>query len=144
LHRKARQSGAIRFLLIYLLDGVLTMKTLATTLMISLSVLAGAAQAADEPAKTRSQVVAELQQAQSQGLISYGEQEYPVAVASSEHTSRADVQAELAAAQDADAISIGELDYPPVAVADSTKTRSQVKAELFNYVSSGNAHQVDA
>jgi hypothetical protein len=143
LHRKTRQIRRFGFLN-YLLDGVLTMKTLATTLMISLTVLAGAAQAADEPAKTRSQVVAELQQAQSQGLISYGEQEYPVAVASNDHSSRAQVQAELAAAQAAHAISNGELDYPPVVSVDSNKTRAEVKAELFNYVSSGHAHQVEA
>lgn len=112
--------------------------------MISLSVLAGAAHAADEPAKTRAQVVAELQQAQSQGLISYGEQAYPVTAASTDSVSRSQVQAELAAAQAADEISSGELDYPPVASADSVKTRAQVQAELFNYVSSGQAHQVEA
>ncbi|MFW7340928.1 DUF4148 domain-containing protein [Pollutimonas sp. H1-120] len=120
------------------------MKTLATTLMISLSVLAGAAQAADESTKTRAQVVAELQQAQSQGLISYGEQAYPVEVGTANSNSRADVLAELAAAQKADAISNGELDYPPVAGIDSNKTRAEVQAELFNYVSSGHAHQVEA
>lgn len=120
------------------------MKTLATTLMISLSVLAGAAQAADEPAKTRAQVVAELQQAQSQGLISYGEQAYPVAAPAGEPSSRAQVQAELSAAQAAHEISSGELDYPPVAAINSNKTRAQVRAELFNYVSSGHAHQVEA
>ena len=51
------------------------MKTLASTLMISLAALAGAAQAADEPVKTRAQVVAELHAAQEQGLVSQGELE---------------------------------------------------------------------
>src|SRR3546814_13334190 len=89
------------------------MKTLASALMISLSVLAGVAQAADAPTKTRAQVVAELQAAQSQGLISSGELDYPLAAAPTSNVSRADVQAELAAAQAAGTISQGELDYPP-------------------------------
>ncbi|MDS1139362.1 DUF4148 domain-containing protein [Pusillimonas sp. SM2304] len=121
------------------------MKTLASTLMISLAALAGAAQAADEPVKTRAQVVAELQAAQAQGLVSQGELDYPLAQATdSNPKSRADVQAELAAARSANLISTGELDYPPVAAAESDKSRAQVQAELFDYVSSGQVHQIEA
>src|SRR5690606_7476547 len=121
------------------------MKTLATALAMSFAVIAGAAQAADAPpTKTRAQVVAELQAAQSQGLISEGELDYPIAQTASSHKSRAEVQAELAAAQSTGQISEGELDYPPVAVAESDKSRAQVQAELFDYVSSGQIVPIEA
>src|SRR3546814_14959381 len=98
----------------------------------------------DAPTKTRAQVVAELQAAQSQGLISSGELDYPLAAAPTSNVSRADVQAELAAAQAAGTISQGELDYPPVAAAESTKTRAQVQAELHNYIASGHVEHAGA
>src|SRR5690554_4368775 len=94
---------------------LMSMKTLVSALMISFATFAGAAQAADEPAKTRAQVVAELQAAQAQGLISHGELDYPLSQVANSYKSRADVQAELTAARSANQISKGELDYPPVA-----------------------------
>src|SRR3546814_6628282 len=69
------------------------MKTAIGILAASLSLLAGAAQAANlnnnAPSKTRAQVVAELHQAQAQGLISQNKLDYPVSLParSEEHTS---------------------------------------------------------
>ena len=54
------------------------MKTLATALMLSMSVLAAGAQAADaDQGPTRAQVQAELQQAKVSGQYTFGELEYP-------------------------------------------------------------------
>ncbi|SHH51515.1 DUF4148 domain-containing protein [Pollutimonas bauzanensis] len=121
------------------------MKTLVSALMISATVFAAAAQAADEPVKTRAQVAAELQQAQSAGLLSHGELDYPPALPAASGESRSRVQAELAAAIKAGQISTGELDYPPAATDDhSSKTRAQVKAELFDYASTHAEPRIEA
>lgn len=92
------------------------MKTLATALMISASVLAGAVQAAEPeiyPPEintrsdvSRAQVIAELHAAQMAGLVVQGhEPNYPEAVIAHRTThdtkTRAEVQAELIAAREA-------------------------------------------
>lgn len=120
------------------------MKTVVSAIMISASVFAGAAHAADESPVTRAQVVAEMQQAQSAGLISRGELDYPPAIVAADSKSRSEVQAELSAAIGAGQISIGESDYPPVAATGTAKTRAQVKAELFDYASSHTGDQIEA
>jgi hypothetical protein len=127
----------------FLLIGV-RMKTLVSALMISASVFAGAAHAADEPAVTHAQVSAEFQQARAAGLISTGEQAYPVTVAEASHTSRAAVQAELSAAIAAGQVVVGEEAYPTVAATNDTKSRDQVKAELAEYVASHGGTQIEA
>ncbi len=111
------------------------MKTLATTLMISLSLIAGIAQAATSTdvstTKTRAQVVTELQQARAQGLLSNGELDYPPAIASTSSETRAQVVAELHAAEAVGQMSRGETNYPPVSAntKTSTTTRAAVEAE---------------
>ncbi len=112
------------------------MKTVVSALMISASLFAVAAHAADASPTTRAQVVAEMQQAQAAGQISRGELDYPPAIASTSSKSRSEVQAELSAAIGAGQISIGNVDYPPVAATGSSETRAQVKAEMFDYAAS--------
>ncbi|MGP1666684.1 MAG: DUF4148 domain-containing protein [Rhodanobacter sp.] len=103
------------------------MKTLATVLMISASVLVGAAQAAEPevyPAEvgtpsslTRAQVVSQLHAAQVAGLITEGQQpSYPVLAAHQAKT-RAEVQAELAAAVNAGQVVVGQDPFYPHDVA---------------------------
>lgn len=112
------------------------MKTLVSALMISATVFTGAAYAADSSSPTRAQVIAEMQQAKAAGLISSGEQAYPVAISTASTKDRAQVQQELSAAIAAGQVSIGEQAYPLTAGTNSTKTRAEVKAELFDYASS--------
>src|SRR3546814_2348877 len=68
------------------------MKAVFGVLVASLSLVAGAAQAAsvnnNAPSKTRAQVVAELHQAQAQGLISQNKFDYPVSLPASQHKTR--------------------------------------------------------
>lgn len=123
------------------------MKALASALMISATLIAGAAQAAslNDAPKTRAQVVAELQQARAQGLLSSGELDYPPAVEQTSTVSRAQVQAQLAAAEAAGQIESGEYaDYPAnvAASAPSTVTRAQVEAEYAKLASAGQLPQV--
>ncbi|MFW7342338.1 DUF4148 domain-containing protein [Pollutimonas sp. H1-120] len=111
------------------------MKTAIYALMISFSLVAGAAQAANSDAvasasKTRTQVVAELHEARALGLMSHGELDYPLALQASSSKTRQQVQAELAAARAAGTLSHGELDYPPSATDLSSKTRAEVLVEL--------------
>lgn len=120
------------------------MKTLVSALMISATVFAGAASAADSSTPTRAQVLAELQQAKEAGLISNGEEAYPVAISAAKTKDRAQVQEELAAAIASGQISTGEQAYPLTAATGSSKTRAQVKAELFDYASSHQGARVDA
>jgi hypothetical protein len=105
--------------------------------MISLSLLAAGAQAAtSDVATSRAQVVAELQQARSAGLLSQHEADpYPVPVAVTSHKNRAEVLAELAQARSAGQLSLHEADpYPsPAAGADPVASRAQVLAELAQY-----------
>jgi hypothetical protein len=110
--------------------------------MISATLIAGAAQAANlnDAPKTRAQVVAELQQARAQGLLSTGELDYPPAIEQASTTTRAQVQAELAAAEAAGRINSGEFANYPVAVATSAPsavTRAEVEAEYTKLASAG-------
>ena len=122
------------------------MKALASALMISATLIAGAAQAAslNDAPKTRAQVVAELQQARAQGQLSNGELDYPPAIAQASTKSRAQVQQELAAAQAAGQIQVGEdTSYPVIAASGpSTVTRAQVEAEYTQLAASGQLPQV--
>lgn len=89
------------------------MKTLATVLMISASMLAGAAHA-------------EL------GGI------YPPEADTSSHVTRAQVVADLHAAQAKGQVVLGEdVTYPDFAVTKSTKSRAQVRAELEKAIDAG-------
>ncbi|CAM4102989.1 DUF4148 domain-containing protein [Bordetella muralis] len=108
------------------------MKTLTSALLVSMSLLSAGAYAAspniepnnvpfqgvygqvDANAPTRAQVVADLAQAKAAGLVTYGEQEYPVAIASHSNKSRGQVVAELAQAKANGEYSFGDLDYPVV------------------------------
>ena len=120
------------------------MKTLVTALMISATVFAGAAQAADDSTLTREQVIAEMQAAKSTGLVSTGELDYPPVFNSTNDKSRSEVKAELAAAIEAGEITVGEEVYPSVAAAAGSKTRAEVKAELFDYASAHAGQRVEA
>lgn len=117
------------------------MKTLATAILLSLGVAAGA-QAADTNTQplTRAQVQAELAQAKATGQYSFGDLDYPPTVAAQGPSlSRAEVQAQLAQAKAAGLVTYGEEDYPAT-VADngSHLTRAQVQAELAEAKASGN------
>ncbi|HUH58585.1 MAG TPA: DUF4148 domain-containing protein [Candidimonas sp.] len=115
------------------------MKIAIAAVMISVSSLAaGAVQAADQSTLTRAQVIAEMHEAKSMGLISHGEQAYPPAVVTESVKSRDQVLAELAAAREAGQISAGAVGYPHVAQSESNLTRAQVRAELFDYLAAGN------
>ncbi|WP_237174033.1 DUF4148 domain-containing protein [Paracandidimonas lactea] len=124
------------------------MKNVFSALIISFSLVAGAAQAANSDAavpapKTRAQVVAELQEARAQGLLSYGELDYPVVQQAPSSKTRQQVQAELAAARAAGTLSHGELDYPPAEPDHSTKTRAEVRAELAAAIQAGELPTVE-
>lgn len=109
------------------------MKSLTSALLVSMTVLSAGAYAAspniepnnvpfqgvygqtDANAPTRAQVIAELAQAKAAGLVTYGEEEYPVQqAATTSGKSRAQVVAELAEAKANGQYTFGELDYPPV------------------------------
>ncbi|MFF7058885.1 DUF4148 domain-containing protein [Achromobacter spanius] len=109
------------------------MKTLATALMLSMSVLAAGAQAAEaDQGPTRAQVQAELQQAKVSGQYTFGEEGYPAPIAQKSSLSSQQVQAELAQAKNAGEVTFGNLDYPPVAAAEhaTSLSRSQVQSQL--------------
>lgn len=115
------------------------MKAAVGVLVASLSLMAGAAQAAtlnsNVQAKTRAQVVAELHQAQAQGLISQNKLDYPVSLPATQHKTRQQVLAELASAEATGQISTNKLDYPVASQAAAPKARAQVVAELMAYES---------
>jgi len=109
------------------------MKTLATALMLSMSVLAAGAQAAEaDQGPTRAQVQAELQQAKVSGQYTFGEEGYPAPIAQTSSLTSQQVQAELAQAKSAGEVTFGNLDYPPVAAAAqaTSLSRSQVQSQL--------------
>jgi len=111
------------------------MKTLTTTLLVSMSLLSAGAFAAPSPnvepnnvpfqgvyghvdsnAPTRAQVLEELAQAKAAGLVTYGELDYPVEQAPATPAKTADqVRAELTQAKATGQYTFGELQYPPVA-----------------------------
>ncbi|OZI66065.1 DUF4148 domain-containing protein [Bordetella genomosp. 1] len=100
------------------------MKTLAAAIAVT-AAFAGTAQAGEQdwpPADTsvstvtRAQVVADLQAAREQGLVTTAELAYPpVTATSATQLTREQVQQQLHAAQAAGLDQSGELDYPPVA-----------------------------
>ena len=93
------------------------MKTLATTLLLSLALVGVGAQAAGaEQAKGSAQVATELEQAKISGQYAFGELEYQAAATAPAPASvktQADVQKELAQAKASGQYTFGELEYPP-------------------------------
>ncbi|PLC52965.1 hypothetical protein CR155_16320 [Pollutimonas nitritireducens] len=122
------------------------MKIVITGLMISFSLVIGAAQAAhvDAPASIdRAQVVAELQEARTQGLLSHGELDYPaVSLQPASSKTRQEVRSELFDARAAGTLSHGELDYPIETPVNSSKTRAEVQAELAAYKAAGHIQPI--
>lgn len=110
------------------------MKIVASTVLVSLSLIAGAASAATTASadKTRAQVVAELQDAQSRATQPYTDNQYPVIISTSSK-SRQQVQEELEAARTAGLLDVTDSQYPRIQNANSSKTRAEVKAELAEY-----------
>ena len=78
----------------------------------------------------RASARAELMEAKAAGLVTYGEQQYPVDVPDNAVKTRQQVLEERDAARAAGQITRGELDYPPVAQEAAGKTREQVIAEM--------------
>ncbi|CAB3886156.1 DUF4148 domain-containing protein [Achromobacter pulmonis] len=113
------------------------MKALATALMVT-ATLAGMS-AAHADGKTREQVRQELQAAKAAGQVTFGELDYPPAIAPQTSLTRAQVRQELQAAQAAGQVTSGELDYPPPAAAPRAagKTREQVREELARAKANG-------
>ncbi|SAI69910.1 Uncharacterised protein [Bordetella ansorpii] len=100
------------------------MKIFAATLLMMFGVTAYAADNVEpndtpfqgvygqqEPGKTRAQVLAELADAQANGLIVQQEADLPFQAANTATLSRAQVRQELAQARAAGQSSFGELDY---------------------------------
>ena len=115
------------------------MKTLTTTLLLSLALVGAGAQAAGlEQAKTRDQVVTELQQAKANGQYTFGELDYPPAQPQAASLSSDEVRAQLQQAKISGEYTFGELQYPPViATQASAKSRAQVQQELAQAKASG-------
>ncbi|MEN4917603.1 DUF4148 domain-containing protein [Achromobacter spanius] len=115
------------------------MKTLATTLFLSLALAGVGAQAAGvEQAKSSAQVATELQQAKASGQYTFGELDYPPALPQTTSLSSQEVQAQLQQAKVSGQYTFGELQYPPVSAATgSAKTRADVQAELAQAKASG-------
>ena len=108
-----------------------------TLLILAVSVAAAAPAVQAEP-KTREQVRLELEQAKNAGLVTYGEQDYPPAIAPSQAgKTSAQVADELQRAKAAGLVTYGELDYPPSLPAAATKTRAEVRADLKLWQRSG-------
>jgi hypothetical protein len=117
------------------------MKTFTTTLLLCAGLaVAGAAQAQTAApttqykrdlygdwrvgypaptAKTSAQVAAELAQAKANGTYSFGQEDYPPPVASTQSESRAQVEQELQQAQVQGQMASDQEDYPPPAMAHS-------------------------
>ena len=115
------------------------MKSLTTTLLLSLALVGVGAQAAGvEQGKTSAQVATELQQAKASGQYTFGELEYPPALPQGASLSSQEVQAQLQQAKVSGQYTFGELQYPPVAAAPAAvKTRAEVQQELAQAKASG-------
>ncbi|EJO29066.1 DUF4148 domain-containing protein [Achromobacter marplatensis] len=98
-----------------------------STLALCLALTGGAAHA---EGKTREQVRAELMEAKAAGLVTYGEQQYPVDLPATSTKTASQVREELAAARAAGMVTFGELDYPPNVPASTDKSREAVQAEM--------------
>lgn len=70
-------------------------------------------------AKTADQVSAELARSKASGQYSFGQEDYPPAVAATHPESRAQVEQELRQAQTQGEMASDEEDYPPPAMAHS-------------------------
>ncbi|MBB1596383.1 DUF4148 domain-containing protein [Achromobacter sp. UMC46] len=70
-------------------------------------------------AKTSAQVAAELAEAKADGQYTFGQEDYPPAVASGRSESRAQVEQELQQAQIQGQMASDQEDYPPAAMAHS-------------------------
>ena len=91
------------------------MKTLATTLLLSLALAGVGAQAAGvEQAKSSAQVATELQQAKASGQYTFGELDYPPALPQTTSLSSQEVQSQLQQAKFNGQYTFGELECPPV------------------------------
>jgi ribosomal protein L30E len=115
------------------------MKTLTTTLLLSLALVGVGAQAAGfEQAKSSAQVATELQQAKASGQYTFGELEYPPALPQTTSLSSQEVQAQLQQAKISGQYTFGELEYPAaVSAPASAKTRADVQQELAQAKASG-------
>ncbi|CAB3670095.1 DUF4148 domain-containing protein [Achromobacter denitrificans] len=115
------------------------MKTLATTLLLSLALAGVGAQAAGvEQAKSSAQVATELQQAKASGQYTFGELDYPPALPQATSLSSQEVQSQLQQAKFNGQYTFGELEYPPVSTASAgAKSRADVQAELAQAKASG-------
>ncbi|CAB3661082.1 hypothetical protein CEY09_04890 [Achromobacter marplatensis] len=115
------------------------MKTLTTTLLLSLALVGVGAQAAGvEQGKTSAQVATELQQAKATGQYTFGELDYPPALPQGASLSSQEVQAQLQQAKVSGQYTFGELQYPPVAAAPAAvKTRAEVQQDLAQAKASG-------
>jgi len=115
------------------------MKTLTTTLLLSLALVGVGAQAAGvEQAKSSAQVATELQQAKISGQYTFGELDYPPAPPQTTSLSSQEVQAQLQQAKISGQYTFGELEYPAaVSAPASAKTRADVQQELAQAKASG-------
>jgi len=115
------------------------MKTLTTTLLLSLALAGVGAQAAGiEQAKSSAQVATELQEAKASGQYTFGELDYPPALPQTTSLSSQQVQAELQQAKYSGQYTFGELEYPPASAAPAGgKSRADVQAELAQAKASG-------
>jgi len=115
------------------------MKSLTTTLLLSLALAGVGAQAAGlEQAKSSAQVATELQEAKASGQYTFGELDYPPARPQTTGLSSQEVQSQLQQAKFNGQYTFGELEYPPVAtVSASAKSRADVQAELAQAKASG-------
>ena len=115
------------------------MKTLTTTLLLSLALVGvGAHPAGVEQAKSSAQVATELQQAKASGQYTFGELEYPPALPQTTSLSSQEVQAQLQQAKISGQYTFGELEYPAaVSAPASAKTRADVQQELAQAKASG-------
>lgn len=99
----------------------------------SSAVLAQNVSQAPVQGKTRAQVVAELQQAQSQGLVAAGDANYPPSRPFVSTKTRAQVLNELQQARAQGLVKPGDANYPETPAFHSVKSRAQVEAELREY-----------
>jgi hypothetical protein len=115
------------------------MKTLTTTLLLSLALVGVGAQAAGvEQAKSSAQVATELQQAKISGQYTFGELDYPPALPQNTSLSSQEVQAQLQQAKVSGQYTFGELEYPAaVSAPASAKTSAEVQQELAQAKASG-------
>ena len=112
------------------------MKTLATALMLSMSVIAAGA----KPLKRARRAPRSGRAATSQGLgsIHLRRRRLPRPIAQASSLSSQQVQAQLAEAKTAGVVTFGNLDYPPVAQSHaSTLSRAEVQNELAQAKTAG-------